>query len=80
MDWLPVAFVFAVLLGATLGTMIIVRNPSWWIGLARASVTAAVPAVLKVAMRRMSPEEERRYQECVRRAGTWDHRTKRCKL
>ena len=78
MDWLPVAFVFAVLLGAILGTMIIVRNPSWWIGLASASVSAAIPAVIKVAMRRMSPEEERRWRECQLRGGRWNQRTRRC--
>lgn len=80
MSWLEVALVIAVLVGAGCGAALVVRNPAFWMGLGKAAVTAALPEIIRVVTKRMSPEEERRYQECLRRAGTWDHRTKRCKL
>lgn len=80
MSWLEVALVIAVLVGAGCGAALVVRNPSFWMGLGKAAVTAALPEIIRVVTKRMSPEEERRFQQCVRMGGEWDHRTKRCKL
>jgi hypothetical protein len=79
MGWLEVALVLCVLIGAAGGTALVVRSPSFWRGLAASVWSAAMPQVVKYAAKPMSPEDTRRFHDCVRRGGEWDHRTKRCK-
>lgn len=79
MDGLTVVLGLALFLGVVAGTTLVVRSPSFWAGLGKALLGAALPKVVTVVTARMSPEEEARYQACVRAGGTWDPSKKRCK-
>lgn len=79
MSYLEVALVVAVLLGAGAGTALVVRNPSFWAGLLGAAWSAAIPHVVRYVTKPMTPADTKRYQQCVRRGGEWDPRTKTCK-
>lgn len=67
MNWLEIALVGAVLVGATAGTVLVVRSPGFWWGLLSAGLSAALPIILK----RMTPEEEKAWRE-AERAGRGD--------
>ena len=79
MNWVAVALVVAVLIGVAGGTAIVVRSPTFWVGMGKAVVAALIPAVVRVVSKRMTPEQEKALQDCVRRGGEWDHANKRCK-
>jgi len=55
------------------------QSPDFVTGLvliaAGAAVKAAVPAVTK----RMKPDQEKAFRDCVRRGGEWDSFRKKCK-
>lgn len=76
MTWLEVALVAAVLLGAGCGAALVVRNPDFWVDLGKATVIAALPAVMGVLKHRMSPEEELEMQKAYRagRGSEWERR------
>ena len=57
------------------GVMIVAQNPAFWYGLLAAMVVAALPYFLK----RNTPDNEKKMQECVRKGGTWDNFSKRCR-
>ena len=63
MNWLNLGLSVAVLLGAAAGTALVVRSPSFWLGMGR----AVLMAVLPVLLRRMPPEEEAAWRKRVSR-------------
>lgn len=62
MTWLEIALIGAVLVGATAGTVLVVRNPVFWSGLTVAMIKAALPIITK----RMKPEEEAQWRKSTR--------------
>lgn len=77
--WLGFALAAAILIGVAAGTALIVRNPAWWIGMARAIVAAAMPEILRLVTKRMTPEQEKAWRDCQRQAGRrWNPVKKRC--
>lgn len=67
MNWFEIALVGAVLVGATAGTVLVVRQPVFWSGLVVAMFKAALPFITKPE----TPEKrEKRVQE--ERAGRGD--------
>lgn len=76
--WIGFALAAAILIGVAAGTALIVRNPNWWLGMGRAIVAAAMPEVLWVITKRMTPEQEKAWRDCERRGGRWNHLKKRC--
>lgn len=79
MNWLEIALIGAVLAGATAGTVLVVRSPSFWVGLGAAMFNAAFPAIVQAVAKRMTPEQEAAFHDCVRRGGEWDHIRKKCR-
>lgn len=75
MSWLEIAAIVVFLLGIGAGGFLIAQRPAFWWGLG----AEAVKAVLPFLLRRMTPEQEKAFQDCVRRGGEWDHVNKRCK-
>ena len=55
------------------------RSPTFVIGLVTVMAKSAMNAIGPVVSKRMTPEQERAFQDCVRRGGEWDHANKRCK-
>lgn len=74
MNWVEPALILALMLGLFAGGVLVARSPTFWFGLGTVMFKAALPYLLK----RMSPEEEKAYQACIRRGGKWDNFKKRC--
>jgi hypothetical protein len=74
-NWIEVALIAAVLTGLVAGGFLAAQRPSFWLGLGTVMFRAALPFLLK----RMPPEKEKEWRDCIRRGGEWDHVRKRCK-
>lgn len=68
MTWLEIALIGAVLVGATAGTVLIVRSPNFWFGLVAAAVKAALPFILT----RMKPGQEAQWRDATRKGDAGD--------
>ena len=73
MNWLTAGLIVAVLGGATLGTVMVVRSPDFWFGL----IVAAFKAALPFLMKQMTPEELDAWHQAVRQASDDEFRRKR---
>lgn len=51
------------------------QRPSFWIEFGVRLGQRLWPLLIK----RMSPEKEKEWRDCIRRGGEWDHRRKKCK-
>lgn len=79
MPWLEVLAVLVLLVGLGGGAFLVAQRPSFWIGLGKAAITAALPAIIKAVSKRMTPEQEAAFQDCIRRGGEWDYIQKKCR-
>jgi hypothetical protein len=75
MTWLEIAAIVALLVGVGAGGYLVAQRPAFWVGLGAAVFKSLLPHLAK----RMTAEEEKAYQDCVRRGGEWDPFRKRCK-
>jgi hypothetical protein len=75
-NWLEIAAIVVLLIGIGAGGFLVAQRPSFWFGLGITMFNASLPFLLK----RMSPEKEQEWRDCIRRGGEWDHRRKRCKI
>ena len=75
MTWLEIAAIAALLVGVGAGGYLVAQRPTFWVGLGVAVFKSLLPLLAK----RMTAEEEKAYQDCVRRGGEWDPFRKRCK-
>jgi hypothetical protein len=75
MTWLEIAAIVALLVGVGAGGYLVAQRPTFWVGLGVAVFKSLLPHLAK----RMTAEEEKAYQDCVRRGGEWDPFRKRCK-
>lgn len=75
MNWVEIAAIAMLLIGIGAGGFLVAQRPSFWLGLGTAMFKAALPFLMK----RMSPEKEQEWRDCIRRGGEWDHHRKRCK-
>jgi len=75
MTWLEIAAIVVLLIGIGAGGYLVAQRPSFWVGLVVAMFKAALPHLAK----RMTAEQEKAYQDCVRRGGEWDFQRKRCR-
>ncbi len=79
MSWLEIIVIIAALGGLFLGAVMVAQSPSFWVGMITAAVKAATPKIIEIVTKRMPPEKEREWRDCIRRGGEWDHVKKRCK-
>ena len=79
MDWLEIIAIGMVLLGVGAAGFLVAQRPSFWFGLGTVAVKAGIKAVWPYLVRRMTPEQESAFHDCVRRGGEWDYHRKRCK-
>jgi len=75
MTWLEIAAIAALLVGVGAGGYLVARRPTFWVGLGVAVFKSLLPHLAK----RMTAEQEKAYQDCVRRGGEWDPFRKRCR-
>jgi hypothetical protein len=75
MSWLEIAAIVVLLIGIGAGGYLVAQRPTFWVGLGAAAFRAALPHLAK----RMTAEQEKAFQDCVRRGGEWDPMRKRCK-
>ena len=75
MTWLEIAALVMLLIGIGAGGYLVAQRPTFWVGLIAAMLKAALPFLSK----RMTPEQEKAFQDCVRRGGEWDFQRKRCR-
>lgn len=79
MNWIEIAAIAMLLIGIGAGGFLVAQRPTFWLGLASASLKAVLPFIVKYVGKRMSPEKEKEWHDCIRRGGEWDHVRKRCK-
>lgn len=79
MNWFETLALVIMLLGLGAGAFLVAQRPSFWIGIGKAAITAALPAIIKVVSRRMTPAQEQAYQDCLRSGGDWDFARKKCR-
>lgn len=75
MTWQEVIATIVVLLGLGAGAFLFAQRPSFWIEFGVRLGQRLWPLLIK----RMSPEKEKEWRDCIRRGGEWDHRRKKCK-
>lgn len=79
MNWLEIAAIAVLLLGIGAGGFLVAQRPAFWLGLIREALRPLVPLLLASVAKRMAPEKEQEWRDCIRRGGEWDHIRKRCK-
>ena len=79
MTWQEGAAAFVVLAGLGAGAFLVAQRPSFWIEFGVRIIRAMMPRIVKHITKRMPPEKEKEWRECIRRGGEWDHIRKRCK-
>jgi hypothetical protein len=70
--------VLSVLVGIGGASFMVFRSPAFWGDVISEIAAKAWPEIVKVFTKRMDPETEKRWRECERRGGKWDHMRKRC--
>jgi hypothetical protein len=79
MTWQEVVAVIIVCAGLFAGAFLYGRRPAFWIEFG-ARIFAVIRAPLwNYLTKRMSPEDEKRMHECIRRGGVWDNFRKKCR-
>jgi hypothetical protein len=79
MTWQEGVGVVLVCIGLLAGVYVAAQRPSFWIGFIGRAFTALQPMVWAYLSKRMPPEKEKEWRDCIRRGGEWDHIRKRCK-
>jgi len=74
MNWIEVAAVLVFLVGIGAGGFLVAQRPKFWLGM----LGAVVKSVLPILTKRMPPEQEAAWRDCIRRNGKWNHQKKRC--
>jgi hypothetical protein len=70
--------VLSVLIGIGGASFMVFRSPAFWGDVISEIASKAWPEIAKVFTKRMDPETEKRWRECERRGGKWNHMKKRC--
>lgn len=75
MTWQEAIATTVVLLGLGAGAFLFAQRPSFWIEFGVRLGQRLWPLLIK----RMPPEKEEAWRDCIRRGGEWDHFRKKCK-
>jgi hypothetical protein len=70
--------VLSVLIGIGGASFMVFRSPAFWGDVISEIASKALPQIKHVLTKRMDPETEKRWRECERRGGKWNHMKKRC--
>lgn len=72
--WLIVGSLVLALVG---GTVLAVRSPAFWIGMVKAAIASAIPAIYATVTKRASPEEEAQVRDAERRGQGDEYRRRK---
>lgn len=67
-----------VAVGLVAAVVLYARRPDFWIEFGWRLFVRLRPVIWAYLSKRMDPDTERRWLECERRGGKWDHVRKRC--
>jgi len=79
MSWHEILAVSCVIIGLIAGGYLAAQRPAFWVEFFTRILIAFIPFASKYVSKRMTPDEEKAYQKCVRQGGEWDSFRKRCK-
>ena len=79
MTWQEGVAVLVIVAGLGAGAFLVAQRPSFWIEFGARLIKAIMPRVIQYVTKRMPPEKEKEWRDCIRRGGEWDHVRKRCK-
>lgn len=79
MSWPEGIAYVIVALGLLAGGYIAAQRPAFWTEFGIRLLSVILPPLWTWMSKRMTPDEERAFQQCVRRGGEWDHIRKRCR-
>jgi hypothetical protein len=77
--WQEAIAVAVILAGLGGGAFLAAQRPSFWIEFGSRIFKALMPMIWRYVSKRMPPEKEQEWRDCIRRGGEWDHFRKRCK-
>lgn len=78
MNWLEIAAIAVFFLGVGAAGFLVAQRPVFWLGMASVMLKAGLPYVAEYITKRMPPEQEKAWRDCIRRNGKWNHLKKRC--
>lgn len=79
MSWQEGVGILLVCIGLLGGAYVVAQRPAFWIEFGARLLQRLAPRIVAYLTKRMTPDEERAFQDCVRRGGEWDPHRKRCK-
>ena len=79
MTWQEGIAVAVIVAGLGAGAFLVAQRPSFWLQFGARLIKAIMPRVVQYVTKRMPPEKEKEWRDCIRRGGEWDHHRKRCK-
>lgn len=79
MTWQEAVAVLVIVAGLGAGAFLVAQRPSFWIEFGVRLLQRLGPRVIQYITKRMPPEKEKEWRDCIRRGGEWDHIRKRCK-
>lgn len=79
MSWQEILAVSCVIVGLIAGGYLAAQRPAFWVEFFTRVLIAFIPFASKYISKRMTPEEEARFRDCLRRGGEWDSFRKKCK-
>jgi len=77
--WQEGIAVAVIVAGLGAGAFLVAQRPSFWLQFGARLIKAIMPRVVQYVTKRMPPEKEKEWRDCIRRGGEWDHHRKRCK-
>jgi hypothetical protein len=78
MSWQEGVGIALVCIGLLGGAYAVAQRPAFWIEFGGRLIKAMAPAIWGYVSKRMPESDERAWQECERRGGRWNHRTRKC--
>jgi hypothetical protein len=79
MTWQEGVGVVLVCIGLLAGMFVAAQRPAFWVEFGGRVIKAFMPKFIAYVTKRMPPEKEKEWRDCIRRGGEWDHIRKRCK-
>lgn len=79
MTWQEAVAVLVICAGLGAGAFLISQRPSFWIEFGARLLQRLGPRIIQYVTKRMPPEKEQEWRDCILRGGEWDHFRKRCK-
>lgn len=79
MSWQEGVAVIVIVVGLAAGAFLVSQRPAFWIEFGARLVKALLPGAVAYISKRMTPEQEKAFQDCARRGGQWDSIRKRCR-